>query len=50
MMGRYALQGGRWNVMDLTYRVTKYPSRNLNQRQVLLLHTSSRPVNRLTKR
>jgi len=32
---RYVLQGSRWNVNELTYRVTKYPSRTgLNKAQV----------------
>ena len=26
LIARYVLQGSRWRVNDLTYRVTKYPS------------------------
>lgn len=32
---RYVLQGSRWRVSDLTYRVTKYPSSGrLNKEEV----------------
>ena len=26
LLSRYVLQGSRWRVSDLTYRVTKYPT------------------------
>jgi matrix metalloproteinase-14 (membrane-inserted) len=41
LSGRYVLQGSRWRVSELTYRVTKYPSTTRLKKDEVSTFTSS---------